>query len=114
MIKIQFNDSSTKIDAGFERSAHIITLTGVTQPNTSGFTTWRNDGITQLGDFSEFTTVYRLLDDALQLSDDGSVYTEPEPLPEPEPSGPTFEERLNTIEATTDELVLMMADIIGG
>ena len=32
-------------------------------------------------------------------------------LPEPEPS---TEERLNTLENTTDDIVLMLADIIGG
>ena len=32
-------------------------------------------------------------------------------MPEPEP---TPEERLNTLETTTDDIVLMLADIIGG
>lgn len=32
-------------------------------------------------------------------------------MPEPEPSP---EERLNTLETTTDDIVLMLADIIGG
>lgn len=32
-------------------------------------------------------------------------------LPEQEPSA---EERLNTLESTTDDIVLMLADIIGG
>lgn len=32
-------------------------------------------------------------------------------LPEPEPS---TEERLNTLETTTDDIILMLADIIGG
>lgn len=32
-------------------------------------------------------------------------------IPEPEP---TPEERLNTVETTTDDIVLMLADIIGG
>ena len=32
-------------------------------------------------------------------------------MPEPEP---TPEERLNTLETTTDDIVLMLADLIGG
>ena len=32
-------------------------------------------------------------------------------MPEPQP---TEEERLNTLETTTDDIVLMLADIIGG
>lgn len=115
MIKIKFNDTPVLLDAGFARDGeHIITLSGILTPNTSGFTTWRNDGITQLGDFSGYTTVYRQLDDGVQLSDDGSIYQEPEELPEPPPSGPSIEERLSNVENATDELVLMMADIIGG
>ena len=34
--------------------------------------------------------------------------------PEPEPVIPTTEERLCALETTTDDLVLMMADLIGG
>ena len=32
-------------------------------------------------------------------------------MPEPEP---TPEERLDTLEATTDDMILLMADLIGG
>ena len=32
-------------------------------------------------------------------------------MPEPQP---TEEERLNTLETTTDDIVLMLADLIGG
>lgn len=97
MILIKFNDSPAKLPATFSRtSEHIVTLTGITEPNTGGFTTWRLDGVTQLGDFSGYTTIYRQLDDGIQLSDDGSVWVEPEPLPEPEPAGPT---QLDRIEA---------------
>lgn len=97
MILIKFTNSPVKLPATFSRtSAHIITLTGITEPNTSGFSTWRRDGETQLGDFSGYTTLYRKLDDGIQLSDDGSVWVEPEPLPEPEPAGPT---QLDRIEA---------------
>ena len=97
MILIKFNNSPAKLPATFSRTAeHIITLSGITEPNTSGFTTWRRDGETQLGDFAGYTTLYRKLDDGIQLSDDGSVWVEPEPLPEPGPAGPT---QLDKIEA---------------
>ncbi len=51
------------------------------------------DGVTQLGDFSDYTTVYRTLDNAVQLSDDGSVYVEPKP----EDPQPTEEEKEKTL-----------------
>lgn len=97
MILIKFNNSPSKLTTTFSRtSEHIITLSGITEPNTSGFTTWRRDGVTQLGDFSGYTTLYRQLDNGIQLSDDGSVWVAPKPLPEPGPAGPT---QLDRIEA---------------
>ena len=44
-----------------------------------------------------FTTLYRNLDDMIVLlSNDGSVYVEPEPIPEPKPYVPTLEDIKNT------------------
>lgn len=105
MILIKFTNSPTKLPATFSRtSEHVITLSGITVPNTSGLTTWRRDGVTQLGDFGGYTTLYRQLDDGIQLSDDGSVWVEPEALPEPEPAGPT---QLDRIEAQAMYTALM-------
>lgn len=73
MIKIKFNDSDKFFDVTFiKNSDHLITLKGITNTDTSGFTTWRMDGKTQLGNFSDFTTVYRQNDDFVQYSNDGS------------------------------------------
>ena len=100
MIKIKINASDEIREVTFSRrSEHVIELGGITDAPTTGFTTWRMDGVTRLGDFSDYTTVYRTLDNAVQLSDDGSVYVEPE-VPEPgEPqadAGGTHQERLKT------------------
>ena len=35
------------------------------------------DGKTQLGDFSDFTTVYKVDGDSVSYSNDGSIYIEP-------------------------------------
>lgn len=100
MIKIKFNgESGTRIVSFARESEHIVTLGSITDAPTTGFTTWRMDGVTKLGDFSNYTTVYRTLDNAVQLSDDGSVYVEPEvpdtPIPgEPQP---TQEEKEKTL-----------------
>lgn len=94
MIKIKFNGSDEFLEAGFTRiNDHVIELDGITDAPTTGFTTWRMDGVTQLGDFSGYTTLYRTLDNAVQLSDDGSVYVEPKPG-EPKP---TEEEKEKTL-----------------
>lgn len=111
MIKIKFNGTDEFQEAGFTRiNDHVVELYGVTKA-PSGFTTWRMDGVTQLGDFSGYVTVYRALENAVQLSDDGSVYIPPELPTEPRKS---YDERLTALEATADDVVLMLADIIGG
>ena len=97
MIKIKINASDEIREVTFSRhSEHVIELGGIADAPTTGFTTWRMDGVTQLGDFSAYTTVYRTLDNAVQLSDDGSVYVEPE-VPEPGEPQPTQEEKEKTL-----------------
>ena len=111
MIKIKFNGTDEFQEAGFTRiNDHVIELYGVTKA-PSGFTTWRMDGVTQLGDFSGYTTVYRAFDNAVQLSDDGSVYVKPE---QGEPK-PTQEERIKKLENQNETLlqcILEMSEIV--
>ena len=76
MIKIGYNNKNTFEEVTFYRDGKIVTMTPTT-PNTSGFTTWRADGKTQLGDFSDFTTVYKVDGESVTYSNDGSVYIEP-------------------------------------
>lgn len=77
MIKIKFNNKTTFEDVEFSRTENTVILKGITEENTSGFTTWRKDGKTQLGDFSDFTTVYKVDGDSVSYSNDGSIYVEP-------------------------------------
>lgn len=77
MIKIKFNNKTTFEEVEFSRTSNTVTLKGITEENTSGFTTWRMDGKTQLGDFSDFTTVYKVDGDSVTYSNDGSIYVEP-------------------------------------
>lgn len=76
MIKIKYNNKKSFEEVSFSRNNNVVTITPTT-PNTNGFTTWRMDGKTQLGDFSDFTTVYRVEGDSVTYSNDGSVYVEP-------------------------------------
>ena len=77
MIKIKFNNKKTFEDVEFSRTENTVILKGITEENSSGFTTWRMDGKTQLGDFSDFTTVYKVDGDSVSYSNDGSIYVEP-------------------------------------
>ena len=76
MIKIRYNNKNTFEEVTIYRDGNIVTMTPTT-PNTSGFTTWKLDGKTQLGDFSDFTTVYKVDGESVTYSNDGSVYVEP-------------------------------------
>ena len=77
MIKIKFNNKTNYEEVEFSRTEHTVILKGITEENTSGFTTWRMDGVTQLGDFSDFTTVYKADGDSVSYSNDGSIHVEP-------------------------------------
>ena len=84
MVKIKYNNSDKFYDVSFSRTEHTVTLTGDIPISESGFTTWKLDGATQLGDFSDFTTVYRVNGESVTYSNDGSVYIEPPKLTEEE------------------------------
>ena len=76
MIKIKFNEMETPINVSFSMQNNIITLTGNVPQNTSGFVAYTVNDIV-LGDYSDFTTIYRVLPDAVQFSNDGSVWVPP-------------------------------------
>ena len=76
MIKIRYNNRNSFEEVSFSRLNNLVTMTP-TSPNPSGFTTWKLDGKTQLGDFSDFTTIYKVDGDSVSYSNDGSIYIEP-------------------------------------
>ena len=76
MIKIKYNNKNTFEEVTFFRSNNLVTMTP-TAPNPSGFTTWKLDEKTQLGDFSDFTTIYNVDGESVTYSNDGSIYVEP-------------------------------------
>ena len=71
--------------------SHIL-IEGV-EKNTSGFRLLTEKGYV-FGKYEEFTTLYKEEENGFILSNDGSVYVEPEPMPEPEPEPyePTLED----------------------
>ena len=83
MISIEYNNRNSFEDVNFSRNGNLITMTP-TAPNKSGFTTWKLGGKTQLGDFSDFTTIYKVEGESVKYSNDGSIYVEPPKLTEEE------------------------------
>lgn len=87
MSKIKFLDSEVILEGVVKRiSQNVVQITGVEQ-NVSGFHVMKNERI--MGNFEEFKTLYRVIENGFQLSNDGSVYVKPE---EPEPYEPTLED----------------------
>ena len=92
MIRIKFSNETDYHSVAFTRvNEHIITLKGDTKLlnilNTSGFCTYRATADVLLGDFTDYNTVYRITDEFIQYSNDGSKWEEP-PVP-PVPPEPT-------------------------
>ena len=85
MIRVMFLNETNYYDVVFTRTNdHVVTLRGnvslLNNPNTSGFYTYKANTDAQLGDFTAYTTVYRVTDDYIQYSNDGSKWEAP---PEP-------------------------------
>ena len=77
MLKIVFNDGK-EVVASFEKPSENIVSIGNTNVNTSGFKAYRESDSLFLGDYSDYTTVYKEDDEKISYSNDGSVYVEPE------------------------------------
>ncbi|MBR3366312.1 MAG: hypothetical protein IKG66_00785 [Lachnospiraceae bacterium] len=110
MIKIKFLDRDVFYPVSFSQdSAHVCTTIGEGIPqDTCGFQTFRMNG-QPLGDRSDFTTIYRILDNGIQWSNDGSVWVDPpqpEPVPDPEPVAPQ-PTQLDRVEAQALYTALM-------
>jgi hypothetical protein len=79
-----------KVKAVPQGNVVTLTFTGKKTISTAGFDLYLDeDGKKNIGGeaYHGYTTIYRDNDDdeySYQLSNDGSVYVEPEPLPEPE------------------------------
>lgn len=122
MIKVKFNDLNRIFQVSFSKlNDHVVSLVGPFLPaNTSGFKTFRMNG-KQLGDWSKFTTIYRVIEGGVQFSDDGSIWVEPipdpEPMPDPTPVDPqpTWQDKTLELEdaiAETYESTLNMEETL--
>lgn len=103
-LKYQNDDSIYEVE--FKKiNKNIVQITGDFPVKNTGFTLSRlnkNDG----WDYSEYTTVYREVEDGVQFSNDDSVYVEPV-IPEPtaeELAEIAEKERVATIQSEINEL----------
>ena len=102
-MKILFNNKEEMLDCEIKFiNSNVVELLNVEQ-NLSGFKIY-NESDELLGDYSDYTTLYKDLIDGYQLSNDGSVYVEPEPIPEYKPTLDEIKEQkvqeMNQIQQT--------------
>ena len=85
MKNIRFLDANESVYGEVEKlSPHTVKITGEISPNISGFRLELDSGAVY-GKYDGFTTLFKEIEGGFILSDDGSIYVEPEPMPEPEP-----------------------------
>ena len=113
-MNILFLNSDFPVQGSVKKiSENVIQITGV-EPNLSGFHLVTNNGAIW-GKYENYTTLYRTLENGFQLSNDGSVYVEPEPIPEPEPIEPTLEElkqqKINEVSNKCKETIYAGVDV---
>ena len=111
---ILFLNTEKPVNAEVEQiSKNIIQITG-TEQNISGFHVLTDDGRVS-GKYEDYTTLYRVIDGGFLLSNDESVYVEPEPIPEPEPYEPTLEElkqqKVSEVSYTCKETIYSGVDV---
>lgn len=100
MEKIRFNNNTTIYEGVTDFiNKHVIVINfnkniPIAAELNSGFEILNENNDYIQANYTNFTTVYRTYDEdpkRIEFSDDGSVYVEPESLPEPEPYVPTPE-----------------------
>lgn len=92
MQNVLFLNTETPSKAEVKRlGEHLIQIIGDVEKNTSGFHLI-NDVGSVYGKYEDFTTLYKEIEGGFVLSNDDSVYVEPEPVPEPEPYEPSLDE----------------------
>lgn len=114
MQNIIFLNEETPSKAEVKRlSPHTMQIIGH-EKNTSGFSLVTDTG-EAYGKFPDYTTIYREIHDGFILSDDGSVYVKPEPMPKPEPYEPTLEEiqevKVAEMNAAQQEVIASGIDV---
>lgn len=81
---VKFNDGIEMPNANISINKNLCTIITEMSPDTTGFKVYGDYNLI-LVDGSLFTTLYRVLEDGYQLSNDGSEYIPPVP---PEPPAP--------------------------
>lgn len=92
MQNIIFLNEEVVLSAEVKRiGEHLVQINGDFDKNVSGFHVVTDSGDVY-GKYEDYTTLYKEIEGGFILSNDESVYVEPDPIPDPEPYEPTLEE----------------------
>lgn len=110
------NKKTVQLVVVSEESPHVIRITGDNLVvNTNGFRLYLDEGCKyplDNGEYEAYTTLYRKGDGWYELSDDGSVYTEPVAPVQPEPTEELAEQaRQQQISQVTAQIDGLKAQI---
>ncbi|MCX4340436.1 MAG: hypothetical protein OSJ72_12415 [Lachnospiraceae bacterium] len=118
MLHLTYVGEQGKHAVDFEQiGEHVVQISGDVPVKGNGFTLSRIDNDDKW-DYTDYRTVYKLIDGGVQFSNDGSVYVappEPEPVPDPEPYIPTLEEmqevKLQEIGMECEQIIYAGVDV---
>lgn len=80
MLKLKYlNDSKEYPIEDVVKTSNIITITGKVPVKEVGFEIEKPTGRNRIMKYHDFTTCYRVIENGIQYSNDGSRYEEPEP-----------------------------------
>ncbi len=80
MLTLKYSGEKTEYEVSFESvNEHVIQITGYFPVKQKGFLLYRDGDKEPLGDYTDYKTVYREVDQGAQFSDDESVYVAPMP-----------------------------------
>lgn len=99
---ILFNDKKKPVEAQAKKlNRNQIEITGC-KINTSGFSYYQDAEMKRkYGDFNDFKTLYREMDESYILSNNGSVYPEPS---NPEEKEPTVRELVESLQVEMENV----------
>lgn len=108
---LKFNDSEKLIQADvFIQGFNRVFVQTDTEPNLSGFVAYLRESTDYpLHDYSDYTTLYRVVEDGYLLSSDGSVWSDTEEpsteeLTDEEKAQKEREERITELQVTIESL----------
>lgn len=111
LLKYQHEEESYEINLK-KVSSHVIRLTGNFPVKTAGFQIYKDNLL--LGNYASYTYIYKIIENGVEFSNNGSIYTAPSPAAPP--SLPSLEElktaKKQEITSACDQAISSGIDVV--